>query len=465
MWGNARLVRVDPREPGSEGAGRHRCGSHSARPHPERRTGPCSLPAIRNAGGTRAGRTRAVTAGTMAMLGPAFVASVAYVDPGNVAANLSAGATYGYTLVWVLATASLMAMVIQYQSAKLGLVTGRTLPQAMADRFTRRRNPKALTFAYGLQAFVIAIATDLAEVVGGALGLNLLFGLPLWAGSIVVGGVAILLLWFLRRRSERVFEAGIGALLLVVALGFIGALVFRPPDWSATFAGLVPSVPPAQAWTLIAAMLGATVMPHAIYLHSALAIDRHRPDGELTGPISRLLRIQRLDVALALVFSGSVNISMLLLGAVALQGHGGDTIQAAHATFGVELGPVAAAIFAIGLLASGIGSAVVGTHAGSRILKDLRVWQVSPTLRRLITIGPAVLLLLTGVSATEVLIWSQVVLSFGVALAAAPLALVTADRALMGEHADRRWQQVLNWVVVSLIVCLNVIVLWVGFAG
>ncbi len=418
-----------------------------------------------NAGGRSAGRTRAVAAGTMAMLGPAFVASVAYVDPGNVAANLSAGATYGYTLVWVLMTASLMAMVIQYQSAKLGLVTGQTLPQAMADRFARRGNPKALTFAYGLQAFVIAIATDLAEVVGGALGLNLLFGLPLWAGSILVGTIAIVLLWFLRRRSERVFEAGIGALLLVVALGFIGALFFRPPDWGPTLAGLVPSVPPSEAWTLIAAMLGATVMPHAIYLHSALAIDRHRPDGELTSPIRRLLKIQRLDVALALLFSGSVNIAMLLLGAVALQGHGGDTIQAAHATFGAELGPVAAAIFGIGLVASGIGSAVVGTHAGSRILKDLHVWQVSPTLRRLITIAPAVLLLLTGVSATEVLIWSQVVLSFGVALAAAPLAVVTADRKLMGEHADRRWQQVLNWVVVGLIVCLNVIVLWVGFTG
>jgi len=329
MWGNARLVRVDPRKPGSEGAGRHRCGSHSARPHPERRTGPCSLPAIRNAGGTRADRTRAVTAGTMAMLGPAFVASVAYVDPGNVAANLSAGSTYGYTLVWVLAAASLMAMVIQYQSAKLGLVSGRTLPQAMADRFARRRARPVLTFAYGLQALLIAVATDLAEVVGGALGLYLLFGLPLWAGSIVVGAVAIALLWFLRSRGEWVFEAGIGALLAVVTLGFIGALFFRPPDWPATFAGLLPVVPTNDAWPLVAAMLGATVMPHAIYLHSALAIDRHRPDGVLSRPLRTLLKIQRLDVALALVLSGSVNIGMLLLGAVALQGHPGDTIQAA----------------------------------------------------------------------------------------------------------------------------------------
>jgi manganese transport protein len=212
-------------------------------------------------------------------------------------------------------------------------------------------------------------------------------------------------------------------------------------------------------------MLGATVMPHAIYLHSALAIDRHRPDGFLTSPIPRLLKIQRLDVGLALLLSGSVNIGMLLLGAVALQGHGGDTIQSAYETFQIELGPWPAAIFAIGLLASGIGSAVVGTHAGSRILKDLHVWQVSPTLRRLITIAPAVLLLLTGISATEVLIWSQVVLSFGVALAAAPLAVVTADPEVMGVHADHRGQQAINWVVVGLIVALNIVVLWWGFTS
>ncbi|MCA0296692.1 MAG: Nramp family divalent metal transporter [Actinobacteria bacterium] len=412
--------------------------------------------------GSRSG-SRTVVAGSLGLLGPAFVASVAYVDPGNVAANLSAGSNYGYTLVWVLVAASLMAMVIQYQSAKLGLVTGQTLPQAMAERFGRRGPRPALTFAYGLQAFVIAIATDLAEVVGGALGLYLLFGLPLWAGSIVVGVVAIVLLWVLRARGERVFEAGIGALLAVVALGFVGALFFRPPDWGATAAGLWPVVPSTDAWPLVAAMLGATVMPHAIYLHSALAIDRHRPDGTLTAPVGKLLRIQRWDVALALLLSGSVNISMLLLGAVALAGHPGDTISSAHEALGLELGAWPAAIFAVGLLASGIGSAVVGTHAGSRILKDLHVWQVSPTLRRVFTIAPAVLLLLTGVPPTEVLIWSQVVLSFGVALAAAPLAVVTADPQVMGEHAERPAQRVVNWLVVGLVVALNVVVLWVGF--
>ena len=408
-----------------------------------------------------AGRPRwKLRLGSLAMLGPAFVASVAYVDPGNVAANLSAGARYGYALVWVLAVASLMAMVIQYQSAKLGLVTGITLPQAMADRFQGNRFQRGLTVGYGLQAFVIAIATDLAEVVGGALGLYLLFGLPLWAGSIVVGVVAMVLLWALRSRGERVFEAGVAAMLAVVALGFIGALFFKQPQWSATLAGLWPSVPDRDAWPLVAAMLGATVMPHAIYLHSALAIDRHRPNGTLHRPLKQLLGAQKLDVGLALILSGSVNISMLLLGAVVLAGVSGDPIERVHATLGVDLGPWPAAVFAIGLIASGIGSAVVGTHAGSRILKDMQVWQVEPTLRRAITIAPAVLLLLTGVSPTEVLIWSQIVLSFGVALAAAPLALVTGDRRLMGEYVDRPWQRALNWVIVGLIIALNVVMIW-----
>jgi manganese transport protein len=416
--------------------------------------------------GARRSRPRAPLAGTLALLGPAFVASVAYVDPGNVAANLSAGANYGYALVWVLAGASLMAMVIQYQSAKLGLVSGLTLPQAMAERFARTRWRPVFTWGYGLQAFVIAIATDLAEVVGGALGLYLLFGLPLWLGGIVVGVVAIVLLWVLRTRGERTFEAGIGAMLAVITLGFLGALAFRPPDAVATLAGLFPTVPDRAAWPLVAAMLGATVMPHAIYLHSALAIDRFRPDGRAPGhDLRRLLGVQRIDVALALVLSGSVNIGMLLLGATALAGRPGDTIEAAHAALAGELGAVAAAVFAIGLLASGIGSAVVGTHAGSRILKDLHVWHVAPTLRRAITVGPAVLLLLFGAPPTAVLIWSQVVLSFGVALAAAPLALVTADRRLMGEYADRPWQRVVNWVIVALVVALNVVMIWWAITG
>jgi len=398
-------------------------------------------------------------------LGPAFVASIAYVDPGNVAANSSGGARYGYALVWVLALASMMAMVIQYQSAKLGLVTGLTLPQAIAARFTGRSR-QLFRWGYPLQAFLIAIATDLAEVVGGALGLYLLFGIPLWLGGIIVGLVSVILLRLLRANGERSFEIGVGAVLAIIVVGFLGALWFSPPDPMATLAGLIPQVPDHQAWPLIAAMLGATVMPHAIYLHSALAIDRFRPGGRpLDQPLPRLLRIQRLDVFAALLISGTVNIGMLLLGATTLAGTGGDTIEAAHSTLKADLGPLAAGIFAVGLIASGVGSAVVGTHAGSRILKDLNVWQVAPTARRLITVFPAVLLLLFGLPPTDVLIWSQVVLSFGVALAAAPLALVTGDRRLMGGYVDRPASRVLNWMIVSTVIALNLVMVWWAFTA
>ena len=394
------------------------------------------------------------------LLGPAFVASVAYVDPGNVAANLSAGSDYGYALVWVLLAASATAMVIQYQSAKLGLVTGRTLPQLMRDRVTGKAWQGPVTVGYSLQAFVMSVATDIAEVVGGALALNLLFGLPLWVGGLIVGVVSVALLAALRFRGERTFELAIAAVLAIIALGFLGALAFVHVDWAQTLAGAAPSVPDRNAWPLIAAMLGATVMPHAIYLHSALAIDRHRPHGHGSVPLKRLLRIQKADVGLALLVSGSVNIAMLLLAAAALDGLRGDTIAVAYQRLATDVGVWPSWVFAIGLLASGIGSAVVGTHAGARILKDLVRFEGSPAVRRVLTIGPAVILLTLGFPPTAVLVWSQVILSFGVALAAAPLAHFTGDRALMGVHVDPWWLRALNWLIVTLIVGLNTVMIW-----
>ena len=382
------------------------------------------------------GRRPSLAAG-WALLGPAFVASVAYVDPGNVAANLTAGSRYGYALVWVLAAASLMAMVIQHQSAKLGLVTGLTLPQVMHSALEGKPWQRPVSLGYGVQAFVIAVATDIAEVVGGALALHLMFGTPLWLGGIIVGLVSVALLWALRTQGERTFELAVTAILAIICAGFLGALLWAPPDWRATVGGLVPGIPDADAWPLVAAMLGATVMPHAIYLHSALAIDRHRPDGRLQVPLPRLLRVA----------------------AAALRGQPGDTIEAAFATIGDRVGALPALIFAIGLLASGVGSAVVGTHAGSRILKDMIGVRIAPTVRRLLTVCPAVLLLTLGVTPTEVLVWSQIVLSFGVALAAAPLASFTGDRRLMGEHTDRVWLRVVNWTIVALIVALNLVMI------
>ena len=397
----------------------------------------------------------------LTLLGPAFVAAIAYVDPGNVGANLTAGSQYGYALVWVLVAASAMAAVIQYQSAKLGLVTGSPLTKHVQHWVDGRSRSTAWGWAYGGQAFVMALATDLAEVVGGALALYLLFGLPLWLGGILVGVVTIVLLRVLRRRSEAVFEISVTAFLVLIAGGFLASMLWAEPDWGGVVTGLAPSIPDSDALVLVAAMLGATVMPHAIYLHSSMAIDRHRPAGRVTRNLTSLLHVQKVDVALALLLAGTVNVAMVILGAAALHGAPGDTIEAAHATFATVIGPVAATVFALGLLASGIGSAVVGTHAGARILKDLLPRELPATGRRTLTIGPAVALLLAGIPPTTVLVWSQVVLSFGIALAMIPLALLTRNRAIMGDHADRWPVQVLNAVIAALIVTLNVVMIWV----
>lgn len=395
----------------------------------------------------------------LALLGPAFVAALAYVDPGNVGANLSAGQAYGHALVWVLVAASAMAALLQYQSAKLGLVTGRSLTALVTEELSGRRGTTIARWAYGGQAFVMALATDLAEVVGGALGLSLLFGTPLWLGGLITGVVTIGLLGSLRRRGERAFEAVVVALLVVVVLGFYAALAAARPDWAATASGLVPVVPGAAAWPLIAAMLGATVMPHAIYLHAQLAIDRHRSRGYLEAPLERLLGAQKLDVGLALLLAGSLNVAMLLLGAALLGGSVGDPVEATHLALGERWGGAAASVFGIGLLASGIGSAVVGTHAGARVLNELVPLRLSPMVRRALTVGPAVALLLTGISPTEVLVVSQAVLSFGIALALVPLALLTGSSAVMGRYVDRPAMRVALWTLAAVIVALNLVTL------
>lgn len=397
--------------------------------------------------------------GLTGLLGPAFVASMAYVDPGNVAANLTAGATHGYLLVWVLVAASLMAMVVQYLSAKLGVVTGRSLSALVGEWLDHRRG-RGAGLLYGGQALLIAIATDIAEVIGGALGLNLLFGVPLWLGGVLVGLTTMLLLEVLRSRGEKAFEIAVSGILAVVALGFMAAMVWAPPDLARTVGGLQPRLAGADSLTLAAAMLGATVMPHAIYLHSTLTADRHRAEGGVHEPTERLLRAQRLDVAGALVLSGTVNVSMLLFAASALAGSGSiDSIEAAHRIVHERVGWAPAAVFGFGLLASGVGSAVVGTHAGARIMRDLLPWRMSPNARRAATLVPAVMLLSLGMHPSELLVTSQLVLSFGIAFALVPLVLLTSSRRVMGVHRDSLPLRVAAWTVVALVVSLNIALL------
>ncbi|MEN2739738.1 Nramp family divalent metal transporter [Microbacterium sp. X-17] len=384
------------------------------------------------------------------LLGPAFVAAIAYVDPGNVAANLTAGARYGYLLVWVLVAANGIAVFVQYQSAKLGIVTGRSLPELLGARLgTGARR------AYWAQAELVAAATDIAEVIGGAIALNLLFGLPLPVGGLIVGVAAIALLAVQTHGGQRPFEAVVLVLLGVIAVGFLAGLVVSPVDWRAAASGLVPRFDGAPTVLLAASMLGATVMPHAIYLHSALARDRHGEGGD-EGRTRTLLRATRLDVVLALVLAGAVNLAMLLLAAAALPGVAGtDTIEGAHAAISAALGPAIGVIFAVGLLASGLASTSVGSYAGATIMSGLLRVRVPLLARRIVTLIPAVVILWLGADPTWALVLSQVFLSLGIPFAMIPLLRLTGSRAVMGERADSGWVRVVGWGVAGLVVVLN----------
>jgi manganese transport protein len=387
------------------------------------------------------------------LLGPAFVASIAYVDPGNVAANLSGGARYGYLLVWVLVVSNLMAALIQYQSAKLGLITGRSLPELLGDRLgTGSRR------AFWVQAELIAAATDLAEVVGGAIALQLLFSVPLVLGGLIVGGVSMLLLAAQSRFGQRSFERVIVGLLAIIAIGFLAGLFVHAPDGVGVLGGLIPRFQGTGSIVLAASMLGATVMPHAIYVHSALVRDRHGKPAE-TANTRLLLRITRWDVVIALGLAGIINIGMLLLAAVNLRGVGTNTIQGAHAAIADALGPVVAVIFAVGLLASGLASTSVGSYAGATIMSGLLRRRIPLFVRRVVTLIPALLVLGLGADPTAALVISQVLLSFGIPFALIPLLRLTNSAEVMGDHRNGVPVRIALTVSVVLVVALNVVIL------
>jgi manganese transport protein len=394
-----------------------------------------------------------------ALLGPAFVASIAYVDPGNVASNISAGARYGYLLVWVIVAANLMAVLVQYLSAKLGLVSGMSLPEALRARLSR---PARL--AYWAQAEVVAIATDLAEVVGGAIALNLLFDLPLVVGGVITGAVSLTLLAVQDRGGQRTFERVVTGLLAVIAIGFLASLFVEPPSATETLGGLVPRFDGAGSILIAAAMLGATVMPHAVYLHSGLVRDRHGLPDVTTR--RRLLRATRADVGLAMLLAGAVNLGMLLLAATNLQGQEGvDSIEGAHGAVAQALGPGIALMFAIGLLASGLASTSVGAYAGAMIMQGLLHKRIPLVLRRLITLTPAIVVLALGADPSTALVVSQVVLSFGIPFALVPLIRLTADRDVMGADANRRLTTVAASVIAAIIIALNLVLIYLTITG
>lgn len=411
----------------------------------------------------KASRRATRSALLLGVLGPAFVASVAYVDPGNVAANLTAGARYGYLLVWVLVVANLMAMLIQYLSAKLGVVTGRTLPELLAQRFR-----PGIRRVYWAQAEIVALATDLAEVVGGALALHLLFRIPLPLGAVIVGVLSMAILAIQDFRTQQRFELAIVGLLVVITVGFLTGLAVSPPSASGALGGLLPRFDGPDSVLLAASMLGATVMPHAIYVHSALSRDRHRSDRDAEvsdSAVRRLLRGTRVDVVVALGVAGVVNIGMLLLAASTLAGSDGtDSIEGAHAAIEAALGPVVGVVFAVGLLASGLASTAVGSYAGATIMEGLLERRIPLVLRRVITLIPSVVILALGVDPTWALVVSQVVLSFGIPFALVPLIRISTAKAVVGDFTLRMPLVVASWLSAGLVIALNLTLLWLTVA-
>ncbi len=395
-------------------------------------------------------RSVALVRGPLPLLGPAFVAAIAYVDPGNFATNLRAGSTYGYLLVWVLVVSNLMAMLIQYLSAKSGIATGKSLAELCRDTY-----PRGVSRGLWVQAEVVAIATDLAEVLGGAIALRLLFGLPLMAGGIITAVVAFGLL-AIQSRGARPFEVVITGLLLVVLGGFGYSLVVGGADAGAVVHGLTPRFAGPDSLLLATGMLGATVMPHVIYLHGALT--QHRYVRHTSAQRQALLRSQKLDVVLAMSLAGVVNLLMLVVAARVLSGTGVpvDTIEAAHARLGAVLGPVAALLFALALLASGLAASGVGTLSGQVVMQGFLRRRVPIVVRRLVTLLPALAVIGAGVDVTSALVVSQVVLSFGIPFALVPLVLLTRRGDVMGALVNRWTTTAAAAVVAAVIIALNV---------
>ena len=388
------------------------------------------------------------------LIGPAFVAAIAYVDPGNFATNFSAGAQFGYLLVWVIVAANAMAMLIQMLSGKVGLATGRNLPELCREHF-----PRPVTRGLWVQAELVAMATDLAEVIGGAIALNLLFGIPLLTGGLLTALVAFALL-ALQGRGYRPFELAIGGLLGVIALGFLYNSVRAGVDGPAVASGLVPRFDGTDSVLLATGILGATVMPHVIYLHSALTADRIT--GADAQEVRSLLRHQRLDVVLAMGLAGLVNLAMLVLAARLFFGAGVagvDTLEGVHAALGRVAGEPAALAFGIALLASGFASSGVGTYAGQVVMQGFLQRRIPLLLRRALTMAPALVVLALGVDPTQALVLSQVVLSFGIPFALVPLVLLTRRADVMGALVNRRRTTVAASVVAAIVIALNLFLL------
>ena len=394
-------------------------------------------------------------------LGPAFIAAVAYIDPGNFATNISAGAQFGYLLLWVVLAANLIAMLIQSQSAKLGIATGKNLPELCRENFSRRTS-----IGLWLQAEVVAMSTDVAEVVGAALGLNLLFGIPMFPAALIAGAGAFAIL-ALQERGFRRLEAGIATLAGVVLVSFAFEIFWAKPDAGSVASHLfVPGFSGTESILLATGIIGATVMPHVVYLHSALT--QRRIVGRNADERRQILRFEKIDVVIAMVIAGVVNLSMMVMAASLFNvpGLSGiDTIEGAFDGLETTVSGHASTVFGIALLASGFASSSVGTMSGQVVMQGFIRRRISIFLRRAITLAPALIVVAIGLEPTDALVISQVVLSFGIPFALIPLLLIARKREVMGGLVNPRWLSAIAAVLGGLIIALNVFLLQQVFLG
>ncbi|MCY9137787.1 Nramp family divalent metal transporter [Peribacillus frigoritolerans] len=388
-------------------------------------------------------------------LGPAFIAAVAYIDPGNYATNITAGSKYGYTLLWVIFASNLMAVLIQSLSAKLGIATGKNLPELCREKFSKKTS-----ILLWIQAEAVIMATDLAEFIGAALGIYLLFDLPLIASAIIaaIGSFAIL---EIQRRGYRTFEALITVMIFVVVIAFGAQVFYAKPDTSAVVLGLfTPKFEGVDSILLSAGMLGATVMPHAIYLHSSLTQRRIVGVNDLER--KRIYRFELIDIVIAMLIAGAINAAMVIVSAALFHKNGAlvEDLDVAYQQFGAMLGPSVAMFFGIGLLFAGLSSSSVGVMTGDVVMQGFIKRHIPIYLRRVITTVPPLLIILWGVNPSKALVMSQVVLSFGIAFALVPLIMFTSNKKIMGSLVNHKITSGAAWLIAILIIGLNLFLLY-----
>jgi manganese transport protein len=393
-------------------------------------------------------------------LGPAFIVSVAYIDPGNFATNIKGGSLFNYDLIWVILWSNICAIFLQTMSAKLGIATGQSLPKMCGRVFSRRMN-----WVFWIVAELAAMATDLAEFLGGTLGFYLLFHIPMVYSGILTAAITFLIV-YMSRYGQKIVEYIIGSLVGVITLSYVLEVFLARPDWGEmAFHTLVPTLPNGEAVMIAVGMLGATVMPHVIYLHSQLV--QHRNNDSTEAEKLRHYKMEKLDVMIAMNIAFIVNAAMVVVSAAVFFRNGAvvDTIEQAHHSLSPLLGAASSGAFGLALIASGLSSSAVGTMAGQTIMQGFLGLKIPDNLTRLITMAPGIAIIVSGMNPMQALVLSQVVLSFMLPVAIIPMLLICKRKDLMGELVNKKTTNILGWMIAGIIVALNAVLLFFTFTS